>query len=327
MTKYLYMRLLQLIPVFISISILVFLLIHLAPGDPIHLLIGPDGTPEDYARLQTHYGLDLPLYMQYIRWVGNALQGDLGISIRQRVPVTTLIFNRLGATFELAAASIFLAALFGIPVGVLAAVKKNSFIDFFSMIFALIGVSMPPFWLGLVMLAYISLNSAFFPMFGRDYGFLAGLYSFITTFDPQNLITGFRYLFLPALSLGIALMAIITRLTRSSLLEILNKDYIRTARAKGLGEKVIIFKHGLRNALLPVVTIIGLQFGFLLGGAVITETVFAWPGVGRLIVNAILQRDFPIIQGGVLMMAIIFTLVNLLVDISYAFLNPRIRYS
>ncbi len=326
MTKYFLYRLLQLIPILISISVLVFLMIHLAPGDPVLLLMGDEGTYEDYRRLQELYGLDLPLYQQYFRWVGNALQGNLGISIRQGAPVSQLIFERLGPTFELAIASVILATILGIPIGVLAAIKRQSFVDFFSMIFALIGVSMPPFWLGLVLLAYVSMNVGFFPMFGREGSIVGGLWIFLTSFNITPLYDGFRYLFLPAASLAIAMMAIITRLTRSSLLEVMGKDYIRTARSKGIGEKVVIFKHGLRNALLPVVTIIGIQFGFLLGGAVITETVFAWPGAGRLVVNAIIQRDFPIIQGGVLMLAIAFTLVNLLVDLSYALLDPRIRY-
>ncbi len=326
MFKYIVRRVLQLIPVIIGISILVFMLVHLAPGDPIRLLLGEDATPEDYARLQRIYGFDKPLHIQYLTWAGNALQGDFGVSIRQGAPVTMLIRSRLPATMELAFFSVLFAVIFGVPLGVLAAIKRGSVIDLSSMVFALLGVSMPGFWLGLVLLTYVALNVGWIPMFGRGGSVFYGFGQLFTTFSADALYQGFRYIMLPAISIGTAMMAIITRLTRSSLLEIMGKDYIRTARAKGLAERVVVFKHGLRNALLPVVTVVGIQFGAMLGGAVITETVFAWPGVGRLIVNAISQRDFPIIQGGVLMLAIIFTLVNLAVDLSYAFLNPRIRY-
>jgi len=326
MFKYIIRRLLQLIPVIVGISIIVFMIVHLAPGDPILMMLGEDYTQEDYLRLQRVYGFDRPMHEQYLRWAGNALQGDLGVSIRQGAPVSQLIYSRLPATIELAFCSVVLAVILGIPLGVLAAVKRGTPVDFFSMIVALVGVSMPGFWVALVLLTYVALNVGWLPMFGRGGSIFYGLGQLITTFDATELWNGLRYILLPAISIGTAMMAIITRLTRSSLLEVMGKDYVRTARAKGLGERVVIFKHGLRNALLPVVTIVGIQFGAMLGGAVITETVFAWPGAGRLIVNAIQQRDFPIVQGGVLMMALIFTLVNLLVDLSYAVLNPRIRY-
>lgn len=326
MLKYIIRRILQLIPVIVGISILVFMLVHLAPGDPIRLLLGEEATPEDYARLNRIYGFDRPLPVQYFSWASNAVRGDFGESIRQGVPVTGLIASRLPATMELAFFSVLFAVMFGVPLGVLAAIKRGSAIDLSSMVLALVGVSMPGFWLGLVLLSYIALNVGWLPMFGRGGSVFYGLGRLFTTFSAADLFDGFRYILLPALSIGTAMMAIITRLTRSSLLEVLGKDYIRTARAKGLGQRVVVFKHGLRNALLPVVTIVGIQFGVMLGGAVITETVFAWPGVGRLIVNAISQRDFPIIQAGVLMLAVIFTMVNLTVDLSYALLNPRIRY-
>jgi len=326
MFKYIIRRLLQLVPVIIGISIVVFMIVHLAPGDPILMMLGEDATPEDYARLQRIYGFDRPIHEQYLRWAGNALQGNLGVSIRQGAPVSTLIYSRLPATIELAFVSVVLAVLLGVPLGVLAAIKRQTPVDFFSMIVALLGVSMPGFWVALMLLTYVALNVGWIPMFGRGGSIFNGFWQLITTFDGSELYDGLRYVMLPAISIGTAMMAIITRLTRSSLLEILGRDYIRTARAKGLTERVVVFKHGLRNALLPVVTVVGIQFGAMLGGAVITETVFAWPGAGRLIVNAIQQRDFPIVQGGVLMMALIFTLVNLTVDLSYAVLNPRIRY-
>ena len=326
MSRYIARRLLQMIPLLIGISILVFLLVHLSPGDPIRMLLGEDATDEDVARLNAIYGFDQPLYIQYFRWLQNALQGNLGVSIRQGIAVTDLIFERLGATLELAVASVLIAVCLGVPLGIVAAVNRGSILDYATMILALIGVSTPGFWLGLILLSHVALKIDFFPIFGRDASVLRGLWVLFTQFRIDELVNGFRYILLPAFSIGASMMAIIARLTRSSLLEVLGKDYIRTARAKGLDGKIVILKHALRNALMPVVTIIGIQFGAMLGGAVVTETVFAWPGVGRLIVNAISQRDFPIIQGGVLMMAIIFTLVNLTVDLSYALINPRIRY-
>ncbi|NLJ85200.1 MAG: ABC transporter permease [Firmicutes bacterium] len=326
MYRYIIRRLIQMVPLLIGISILVFLLVHLSPGDPIRMLLGEDATEEDVERLNAIYGFDLPLHIQYFRWLSNALRGNLGVSIRQGIPVTTLIFERMGATLELAIVSVIIAILLGIPLGIVAAVKRGSVWDYLSMIVALLGVSTPSFWLALMLLSHVALKVEFLPMFGRDGSVFKGLWILVTQFRADELLTGLRYVLLPAFSIGASMMAIITRLTRSSLLEVLGKDYIRTARAKGLGDRIVVLKHALRNALLPVITIVGIQFGAMLGGAVVTETVFAWPGVGRLIVNAISQRDFPIIQGGVLMMAIIFTMVNLAVDLSYALVNPRIRY-
>ncbi|NLJ80145.1 MAG: ABC transporter permease [Firmicutes bacterium] len=326
MLQYIIRRFVQMIPLLIGISILVFLLVHLSPGDPIRMLLGEEATDEDVARLKAAYGLDLPLPQQYLRWAGLAIRGDLGKSIRQGIPVVTLIIERLGATLELAFMSVFVAVLFGIPIGIFAATRRGTIWDYLSMIVALVGVSMPGFWLGLMLLSYVALRIDFLPMFGREGSVIGGLWTLITQFRADELISGLRYVLLPSFAIGTSMMAIITRLTRSSLLEVLNKDYIRTAQAKGLSGRRVVVKHALRNALMPVITIVGIQFGAMLGGAVVTETVFAWPGVGRLVVNAISQRDFPIIQGGVLMMAIIFTLANLAVDISYALVNPRIRY-
>lgn len=326
MFRYIIRRLIQMIPLLIGISILVFLLVHLSPGDPIRMLLGEEATGEDVARLNAVYGFDQPLPTQYFRWATRAVKGDLGVSIRQTIPVNTLIFERLGATLELAIVSVLIAISLGIPIGIFAATRRGSLWDYLSMIVSLIGVSMPGFWLGLMLLSYVALKVDWLPMFGRDASVLNGLWVLVTQFRADVLLNALRYVLLPATALGVSMMAIIARLTRSSLLEVLGKDYIRTAQAKGLKHRVVVIKHGLRNALLPVITIVGIQFGSMLGGAVVTETVFAWPGVGRLVVNAISQRDFPIVQGGVLMMAIIFTFVNLLVDISYALVNPRIRY-
>lgn len=326
MFRYIIRRLIQMIPLLIGVSILVFLLGHLAPGDPVRMLLGEDATAADVARLHAVYGFDQPLPVQYFRWFNRAIRLDLGMSIRQSIPVSTLIFERLGATIELAIVSVIIAVLLGIPLGLFASTRRGSIWDFLTMIVSLIGVSMPGFWLGLVLLSYVALHVDWLPMFGRDASILGGLWTLVTQFRADELINSFRYLLLPALALGTSMMAIIARLTRSSMLEVLSKDYIRTAQAKGLKKSVVVVKHALRNALMPVITVVGIQFGAMLGGAVVTETVFAWPGVGRLVINAITQRDFPLVQGGVLMMALIFTIVNLLVDVTYAFVNPRIRY-
>lgn len=326
MLKYMVRRFINLIPTLIGVSLVVFFMIHLAPGDPITIMVGEDAPAGDIAQIKAMYGLDQPLPVQYLQWLTGVLQGDLGRSIRQNAPVSALIWERMGATFELALFSIIIAAVLAIPVGVLVAVSHTGWVNYFTMIIALIGVSMPGFWLGLMLLTYVALPSAFFPMFGRGAGVYESLKILAVSGDLAPLSLAFRSLLLPALSLGTASTALLTRLVRSSMLDVLSQDYIRTARAKGLNQKRVIFKHGLKNALIPVVTVLGLQLGVLLGGAVITETVFAWPGAGRMIVNAISQRDFPIVQAGTLMLAVIFALVNLLVDISYGFLDPRIRY-
>lgn len=326
MLQYTLRRLLSLIVVIFGVSIFVFLLVHITPGDPVRIMLGTEAEPAEVERLRQLYGFDQPLYIQYGRWLGNALRGDLGSSIRQRAPVTSLIWNRMGATLELTIAALIIAICLGIPLGVLAAVKRSSWIDFGSMIASLIGVSMPNFWLALILLANVALHVEWLPLFGRGPSFVEGVRALFISGSAVPLWDAVRALILPAIALGTAIMALITRLTRSSVLEVLNLDYVRTARAKGVIGYLVVYKHALRNALLPVVTIIGVQFGALLGGAIVTETVFAWPGVGRLIVNAISQRDFPIVQGGVLMVSVIFGIVNLLVDLSYGILNPRIRY-
>jgi len=326
MFEYALRRLFYLILILFGVSVLVFLMVHIAPGDPVLVLLGEDFTQEDYDRLMQLHGFDRSLPEQYFSWLGRALRGDLGMSIRQGVPVSLLIWQRMGATVELALAAVFVAVCTAIPLGVLAAVKRGTIIDMASMVVSLLAVSMPPFWLALVLLAYLALHTPLLPLFGRGVGVVPGLLETVTTGNFDPLWQGIRHVLLPAISLGLAMAAVLTRLTRSSMLDILNRDYVRTARAKGLAYRKVVFKHALRNALMPVVTIIGVQFGALLGGAVVTETVFAWPGVGRLIVNAISQRDFPIVQGGVLMLALVFSLVNLIVDLSYGFLNPRIRY-
>ncbi len=326
MLKYIVRRMLSLVVILLGVSIIVFMLVHLAPGDPVRIMLGEDATEADVERLNRIYGFDRPLPMQYLIWLGNALQGDLGTGIRSQLPVTLLIFERMPATIELALWSLVLAVGVGIPLGVLSAVRRNSWIDFGSMFAALVGVAAPNFWVGLILLSQIALHVPWLPIGSRGPSFSDAIIAIVTQFDFVVLWDHFRYVLLPALALGTSIMALITRLTRSSLLEVLNRDYVRTARAKGLRGITVVYGHALKNALLPVVTVVGVQFGALLGGAIVIEVVFAWPGVGRLIVSAISQRDFPVVQGSVLMLAVVFAIANLLVDLSYSLINPRIRY-
>ncbi len=326
MLKYIVRRLFSLVFILLGVSIIVFLLVHLAPGDPVRIMLGEDATEADVERLNRIYGFDRPLPVQYFIWLGNALQGDLGTGIRSNLPVTLLIFERMPATIELALWSLVLAIGVGIPLGVVSAVRRNSWIDFGSMFAALIGVAAPNFWVGLILLSQIALYVPWLPIGSRGPSFPEALLAIVTRLDFVVFWDHFRYVLLPALALGTSIMALITRLTRSSLLEVLGRDYVRTARAKGLREFTVVYGHALKNALLPVITVVGVQFGALLGGSIVIEVVFAWPGVGRLIVSAISQRDFPVVQGSVLMLAVVFALVNLLVDLSYSLVNPRIRY-
>lgn len=326
MLKYIVRRMLSLVVILLGVSIIVFMLVHLAPGDPVRIMLGEEAREEDVERLNRLYGFDRPLPVQYVIWLGNALRGDLGTGIRSQLPVTLLIFERMPATIELALWSLVLAVGVGIPLGVLSAVRRNSWIDFGSMFAALVGVAAPNFWVGLILLSQVALHVSWLPIGSRGPSFTDALVAMVTQFDFMVLWDHFRYVLLPALALGTSIMALITRLTRSSLLEVLNRDYVRTARAKGLRGITVVYGHALKNALLPVVTVVGVQFGALLGGAIVIEVVFAWPGVGRLIVSAISQRDFPVVQGSVLMLAVVFAIANLLVDLSYSLINPRIRY-
>lgn len=326
MLKYILQRALALALTLLGVSILVFLLVHLTPGDPVRIMLGEQARPADVERLNALYGFDQPLPVQYFKWLGNALSGNLGQSIRSQVPVTELLAERLPATIELAIASLVLALVIGIPLGVLAAVKRNTIFDITSMLISLFGVAAPNFWLGLLLLTTIAINISWIPIFGRGPSVIEGFSTLFSTGSFTGLFDALRYLLLPSLALGASIMALITRLTRSSLLEVIRLDYVRTATAKGLHPARVIFRHALRNALMPVVTVVGVQFGSLLGGAIVTEVVFAWPGLGRLIVDSISQRDFPVVQGSILMLATIFVFANLLVDLSYSLLNPRIRH-
>jgi peptide/nickel transport system permease protein len=313
MSKYILRRLVQMVPVLLLVSLVVFSLLHLTPGDPATTMLGQEATPEAVAALRERLGLDQPLPVQYVRWLASVLRGDLGRSIRTNQPVTEAILERLPVTVQLSAMSILIALMIAIPVGIISALRRNTALDSGATTLALLGVALPNFLLAILLIYLFSIQLRWLPPIGY-----VPLWE-----DPgENL----RRMIMPALTLGTALAAIIMRLTRSSLLEVLEQDYVRTARAKGLTESRMVRVHALKNSLIPVVTIVGLQIGGLLGGTVITETIFALPGIGRLIVDSIFRRDFPLVQGAVLFVAVAFLVTNLLVDLLYAFLDPRIRY-
>jgi ABC-type dipeptide/oligopeptide/nickel transport system permease component len=305
--SYIVRRLLLLIPVVFGVLTLVFLMRAFIPGDPIdYMFMGQmSPSPELRATLRKEFGLDEPLYVQYVRYVTGVVQGDLGMSVYSRRPVLVEIQERYGYTVLLTLASLLVALTVGMITGILAAVYKDSAIDNLTMFFALFGLSMPAFWFGLLMIQWFGVNLRWFPVMGAS---------------------SWRHLVLPALTLGLIASTVQARVVRSSMLEVLNSDYVRTARAKGLREWLVVLRHGLKNALIPTVTVLGLQVGGLLGGAFIIETVFAWRGIGELAVNAINQRDFPVIQGVIVVVAITYVLVNLVVDLSYRLLDPRIAY-
>ncbi|WP_027339345.1 nickel ABC transporter permease [Halonatronum saccharophilum] len=294
------------VPILIGIATITFLLNFVfVPGDPVRIAMGNHGDPATIEMIREEMGLNDPLYIQYGRFVGNIFRGDLGISYTTRRPVFEMIMERLPATAMLAVSSMVIAILLGVTAGIISAIKPNSILDYLFMTGAMIGVSMPVYWLGLILIVIFAVNLNVLPVGG--YG-------------------TFAHLVLPAIALGVRQAAHIARMTRSSMLEVIDKDYIKTARAKGLSEKVVVIKHALRNALIPVITVIGTQLGYLLGGTVLTEVTFSWPGVGRMAIDAVNRRDFPLIQGTVLFLAAIFIVVNLLVDLSYGVLDPRIRY-
>ncbi|MEO1147083.1 MAG: ABC transporter permease [Cyanobacteria bacterium J06638_22] len=335
MGRYIARRLLNLIPVLLGITLLVFLFLHLIPGDPAIVMLGDRATPDQVEALRERMGLNEPLPLQYLAFLGNLFQFDLGRSIFTGVPIIEEVAIRWPATFELSVAAMLIALVLGIPAGVLAAVHKNSWLDNLTMSGSLIGVSMPVYWLGLLLVYLFAVNLQWLPPSGRisvDAGLsfdpITGFYLLDTLI--QGDFSAFRdvlsHLALPALTLSTIPLAILARITRSAMLEVLSQDYIRTARAKGLLELRVIFKHALKNAMLPVITIVGLEFGTLLGGAILTETIFSWPGIGKWIYEGILSRDYPVVQGGVMFVATAFVLINLLVDLSYALLDPRIQY-
>jgi len=331
--QYIARRLLALIPVLLGVSILVFSLVRMIPGDPVVVMLGERARPEDIARVREEMGFNRPIYIQYVEWLGRVLRGDLGTSIINRTPVMSELKQRLPATIEMILAGMLIGVTIGVSVGILSAIKQNSWLDIASMFGALIGVSMPIYWLALVLIYALAVNRKIFPpsarldvelVVVRHTGFM--LIDTLLMNDFKLFLNAVWHLILPSFVLSTVIMPILARLTRSSMLEVLRQDYVRTARAKGLREQVVIIRHALKNALLPVITVIGLQLGGLLGGALLTETIFSWPGMGLWTYRAILGRDYPIVQGAVLISATIYVFVNLVVDISYAYLDPRIRY-
>ena len=307
-------RLAALVWVLLGISVVVFLVLRLTPGDPALILLGPVATVEDLSRLRHELGLTAPLYVQYALWLGHVLQGDFGRSITMHRPVLAEALLKLKATALLTGAALAVSSVAGIAAGVLAGWRRNSAADRLSMLLALVGVSVPVFWLGIVLIYVFSVWLRLLPAGGMHSPFGGGA------------LDTLAHLVLPALTLGAASSGIVARITRSSVLEVVRQDYMRTARAKGLRDGQVLRRHGLKNALIPVITVIGVQMGFLLSGAILTETVFSWPGIGTMLVTAILSRDFPTVQGGVLLVAALFVLVNLATDVSYTLLDPRIRY-
>ena len=350
MTTYLVRRILGLVPVLFGVSLVLFLITRLIPGDPAVALLGERASDAALAQLRQDLGLTLPVWFnwgavptdglgglfesQYFRYMGGLLSGDLGSSIFSRIPVFESLLNRFPATLELAVAAMFVALVVGIPAGVVAALNRGRIVDTVVMTFAVSGVSFPVFWLAIILIYLFSVTLGWLPPSSRlgvttDFDPVTNLYLLdaVLTRNWTALADVARHLVLPAIALGTIPLAIVVRMTRSSMLEVLSQDYVRTARSKGVGERGVITRHALRNALLPVVTVVGLSFGTLLSGAILTETVFSWPGIGRWIYDAIGARDYPVIQGGILFVGVTFALVNLLVDFSYALIDPRIQYT
>lgn len=333
MLKYILKRILMVIPVLLGVTVIIFLITRVLAPDPAPVVLGEHATAEAMAAWRADNGLDDPIWMQYINFIIGAVQGDLGTSYYTHTPVTQEIAARFPATAELAICAIVVASLVGVTLGVIAAVRKNKAADHISMFIALIGVSMPIFWSGILLILLFAGILHVLPSSGRVSPLLqptggTGFYIIdtIAQGDFEALGDVLVHLILPTLALSLYSLAIITRMTRSSMLDTLNADYVRTARAKGLPKRTVNIKHALRNAMLPVSTVIGLQFGSLLGGALLTETVFSWPGIGKFAVDCVLKSDFPVVQGIVLLVAVIFVVMNLVVDIVYAYLDPRIKY-
>ena len=305
MYRYLLKRLLGLIPTLLIVAVLVFGFVHMLPGDPARLAAGPEAGAETIELVRKDLGLDLPLHQQFVRFFSHALQGDFGKSIRTKRPVSQEIAERFGPTFWLTVMAMVWSVALGLVLGIVSAVWRNKWPDRVGMTLAVSGISFPSFALGMLLMQFFSVKLGWLPTVGAD---------------------SWKHYVLPSLTLGAAVAAVMARFTRSSFIDILKEDYVRTARAKGLSETIVVIKHGLRNALIPVVTMMGLQFGFLLGGSIVVEVVFNWPGMGRLLVDAVEMRDYPIIQALVLLFSLEFILINLVVDLMYAWINPTIRY-
>jgi peptide/nickel transport system permease protein len=305
MTVYVARRLLLLVPVLLGVSLASFGLLQLVPGDPALILAGEEATEETLARIRQEHGLDRALPVQYVVYLMNAVRGNLGVSIQSRQPVATLIAQRFPFTLKLTCLAILVSAALGVVAGVIAATRRNSTLDLAALLGSLVGISLPIFWLGLLMILVFAVKLRWLPAGGSGTA---------------------AHLVLPAVVLGAASSAVIARMTRASMLEVLRQDYVRTARAKGVAERLVVYRHALGNAMIPILTVFGLEFGYNLGGAVLTETVFSLPGAGRLIVEGIFARDYPVVQGAMLIVATTFVLVNLLTDVAYAFFDPRIRF-
>jgi peptide/nickel transport system permease protein len=331
--RYAIRRSLTIIPVLLGVSVLVFSFVHLIPGDPAVTMLGERATPQKVAEVRARLGLDRPIHEQYLLYIGKAIRGDLGVSIVRGDPVFTDILHRFPATVELAVAAIVIAILFGIPIGIVSAVWRKSLIDSLSRVLALTGVSMPIFWLG-VMLAWVfAVELHWLPTGARldsaaDYEPMTHfvLIDAVLQRNWAMIPDALRHLVLPAVALATIPLAVIARMMRASMLEVLSRDYIRTADAKGLSRAAVVLRHGLRNALLPVLTVVGLQVGSLLAGAILTETIFSWPGIGRWVYESIESRDYPIVQGASLFIGVVVVVVNLLTDLLYAAVDPRIKY-
>lgn len=313
MQQYILRRLIQMIFVLILFSVVVFTVLRLVPGDPVAAQLGLEASQEAYDQLRAEMGLDQPIYIQYLRWLQDISQGDFGTSWRSHQSALSLIQRRFPATIWLTVASIVVGLLISVPLGIVAGVRPNSWLAHFSTLFSLVGIAMPSFWLGLMLLLTLAVTLRWLPPSG-----------YISPFEDP--VLGLKYLIMPAFTLGVGLAAPLTRFIRSGMLDVMNTDYVRTARAKGLTEQLVIFRHVIKNAMLSVVTIFGVLLGSLLGGSIITESVFNWPGIGTLLLQSIQQRDYGIVQGVVLFISLIFMVVNLLVDLTYAYLDPRIRY-
>jgi peptide/nickel transport system permease protein len=349
LTRYIISRLITLIPTLLGVTFVIFMFQRLVPGDPAVAMLGEHAAKENVERIREQLGLNRPLFLdrealqkgdlrkffdtQYIRFLGRLAVGDLGTSIHRRIPVAETLAIRFPATIELASLSMLIAVLVGIPVGIASAARRNSALDGISMVGSLVGVSMPIFWLGLMEIMLFAVTLQWLPTGGRLSSGIEVtsitnlvLVDSLLTSNWKAFVDAVKHLAMPAIALATIPMAIIARMTRSSMLDVLQEDYIRTAHAKGLMERIVLFRHALKNAFLPVITIIGIQTGGLLAGAVLTETIFAWPGIGKWVYDAILARDYPIVQGGTLLIALIFVFFNLLVDVSYSVLDPRIRY-
>jgi peptide/nickel transport system permease protein len=316
--RYIGVRILQTVPVLVGVSAVVFLIIHSAPGDPIVNMLGIEATEENIARLRAQYGLNQPLYVQYVKWMAGVLQGDLGRSLTQDRAVASLIAARLPATLFLAVSSMVVAIVIAVPAGVVSAARKGSLTDYAVTTGALTGISIPNFWLGLILIL----------VFARGFWIVPGFLppgNYVSPFESP--VEAVRHVILPAVTVGTAFAALIARQTRSSMLDNLNQEYVRMAKSKGLPSRTVFVRHALKQALLPVVTVAGLQFGYLLSATVVVEQVFAWPGMGRLIWLAVRQQDYPTVQGTVLVVAALFVLVNLVVDLLYSYLDPRVSAS